>query len=323
MALKRAFNILINLLFFIPLEACHHQMDEYLEEIDFQDSTTFIPEKHDSLMPPKPPSDSIHNSNNTDTTYSSTTSQDTINIVEFSSDTITVAHWNIGNFALGKSSNTTINSTNASNMANNYHAFLDSLNLDIIGICEFDPTFSKNGDKAKETVFNNFQYYYIGKKYSYNCNAVFSKIQLYNNQESFFSNSVQTRYFSKSTINIKGNDVLFIETHLDWNQGSNGANCRKRQINELVNTFKDYPFIIICADFNTSTIEEFKPFIDAGFIMINGGDRGTLNTHPASNPTSPIDNIILKGFEVINVSVIGDAKLSDHLLIKGTLKYKN
>ena len=110
---------------------------------------------------------------------------------------------------------------------------------------------------------------------------------------------------------------------MDWNQGSNGANCRKRQINELVNTFKDYPFIIICADFNTSTIEEFKPFIDAGFIMINGGDRGTLNTHPASNPTSPIDNIILKGFEVINVSVIGDAKLSDHLLIKGTLKYKN
>lgn len=324
MSLRRVFHFLLFILCFLPLEACNHHIEDLFDNIDQQDSTGIAHEHADTIQQSRNPSDSTQNPiNNSDTSQTTITKPDTTGFAVFKSDTIIVGHWNIGNFSQGKSSNTTISAEDAKDMTEKYHSFLDSLNIDILGICELEPTFSKGGEKSQEVIFEKFPYYYIGKKYSYNCNAIFSKAELKDIKECLFTKRVQTRYYTMSTIQVNGKSVIFVETHLDWNQGTNGADCRKIQIDELLESFRNSPYVILCADYNTSSIDEFQPFVDAGFTLANGGYYNAINTYPASNPKSSIDNIIVKGFSVSNITVVGDASLSDHLLIKSVLVLKH
>lgn len=238
-------------------------------------------------------------------------------------DTLTIAHWNIGHFALGKSSNTTIGSDNSESRASMYRELLDSVDADIIGICEYNPTFSVNGEKTSSILFSAYPYNYIGAKYSYNCNAIFSRYELDNKKAIMYENGVQRRYYIESNIRINDYEVIFVETHLDWNQGAEGKDCRAAQICRLTDEFSKYPYVIICADFNVSDINEFRPFIDAGFSLANGEGRGFNNTYPADNPLRAIDNVIVKGFDVINFSVVSHSELSDHCLVNCRILFNN
>ena len=322
MSHKRALYLLFGIHFFFPLFACDHHIEGEEEDMVLSiDSTSIVQADQDTTKSTGIQTDTTQNNkNSTDSAQTSTTVPDKTTCISIPHDTITVAHWNIGHFALGKSANTTIPASDAEKMAKNYHIMLDSMNIDILGLCEYNPTFSTGGEKAEDMIVENYLYSYIGKKYSYNCNAIFSKGELKETKEYLFPDRVQTRYYVKTIININGIDVTFVETHLDWNQGANGASYRKKQIEHIVENFKDSSHIIICADFNTSNLNEFQPFLDAGFNLSNGGEKGTLNTYPANKPTSPIDNIIVKGFTILDIKVRGDEKLSDHLLVKCMLK---
>lgn len=240
-------------------------------------------------------------------------------VVPFYVDTLTVAHWNIGHFALGKSGDSTISSEDSEYMASMYRGLLDSVNADIIGICEYSPSFSVNGEKTSSFVFDDYLYNCIGAKYSYNCSAIFSRAKLNDNKVVFFEKCIQQRYYIVSKLLINDKDVLFVETHLDWNQGKEGEDCRATQIQKLIDEFRNYPYVIICADFNVSDINEFQPFVAAGFSLANGGELGIFSTYPASNPTSPIDNIITKGFSILSIEVMGDKRLSDHCIVKSSI----
>lgn len=79
---------------------------------------------------------------------------------------------------------------------------------------------------------------------------------------------------------------------------------------------------IICADFNIANNSEYDIFKEAGFCLANCGDNGTFYTYPAYNPESALDNIIVKGFNIKNVSTLRDPNLSDHCLIKCTLYFE-
>lgn len=228
-------------------------------------------------------------------------------------DTLTVAHWNIGHFALGRSNDTTIPGEKADSMARLYHAMLDTLDVDILGICEYNSFFDKSGGSTRSLFFGDFPYFEMGDKFSYNFNAIFSRIKLYNAQNVIFDKCVQTRYFIETTLKINDHDVKFVETHLDWNEGVNGAAFRAEQIRQLINTYAKEPYVIICADYNTEQgMEEFRPFTDVGFSLANSGD---LLTYPTIKPRSPIDNIILRGFRLFSSDMIRDSELSDHSLI--------
>ncbi len=238
-------------------------------------------------------------------------------------DTLTIAHWNIGHFALGKSNNTAISSEDSESMSFRYKSLLDSIDADIIGICEYNPSFSVNGEKTSSYIFGTYPYNCIGSKYSYNCNAIFSRAKLHNNKVVFFEKCVQQRYYVVSKLIINNNEVLFVETHLDFNQGEEGSVCRYDQIHQLVKEFCKYTFVIICADYNVSDINEFQPFVDAGFSLVNGEGRGFNYTYPADNPLRAIDNIIVKGFDIINSEVITDKQLSDHCLVNCRILFNN
>ena len=241
----------------------------------------------------------------------------------FIKDTIVVAHWNIGHFSLGKAPDTTISTDEAESMASRYKQLLDSVNADILGICEYSPTFSINGEKTSSLLFNNYPFQCIGSKYSYNCNAIFSRHKLHDTNVQFYKKCVQERYYIESRLIINLHDVYFVETHLDWNQGTMGKGSRTEQISELVNKYKDYPYVIICGDMNIASIDELQPFIDAGFALTSGGEKGTNYTYPANNPSRAIDHIIYKGFKSHRADIIASPQLSDHLLLNSLLSFLN
>ena len=239
---------------------------------------------------------------------------------DFSNDSILiVAHWNIGHFSQGKSSDTRITVQDTDSLKELYLDIIKKVNPDVFGICEYNPTFNTNGDNAAQLLFSSFPYSYIGKKYEYNCNSIFSHLPLYNCTQYKFPERVQTRYFSVADFQLKGNTVKFVETHLDFNQGAKGQECRLSQMKELTDAFKDYPYVIICADYNSRQREEFDVFLNAGFTLATDGlpNAGAINSDYSE---IMIDNIIVKGFQVKETIVYPHSTLSDHDLLSCCLK---
>ena len=238
-------------------------------------------------------------------------------------DSIIVAHWNIGHFSNGKSDDTTIPPDSVENMQTRYIGFISSAQADILGVCEYSHYFSTDGGDPRSLIFNMYDYASIGYKALYNCNSIFTKhIPFYNERYKVFKRRVQHRYYQAIDMVINNDTVKFIETHLDWNEGTMGATCRDYQIQSLINEYQDFKYVIICADFNISKEAEYDVFKEAGFSLASCGDLGYFKTAPSKNPAAVIDNIIVKGFNIKNVSTLGDATLSDHCLIKCTLYFE-
>lgn len=236
-------------------------------------------------------------------------------------DTLTIAHWNIGHFSLGRSGDTTIKMEDSERMASLYRTIVDSVDADVFGICEYNPTFSVCGEKTSDYIFGVYPFNSVGTKYSYNCNAIFSKAPIKDNKAVVFEHCVQHRYYLESKLLINDKEVFFVETHLDFNQGESGRDYRAEQIQTLVKGFSKLPYVIICADYNISYIDELHPFVDAGFSLANGGKFGLINTYTASNPSKFFDNIVVKGFDIISTDIISDNMLSDHCIIKSRLLF--
>ena len=72
---------------------------------------------------------------------------------------------------------------------------------------------------------------------------------------------------------------------------------------------------------NDACVMAKKPFCHAGIIRF----RGQLMTWPSYKKPKrlqPLDNIIVKGFEMRNVQVKSSDKLSDHKMLSCELKFK-
>ncbi len=241
-------------------------------------------------------------------------------IISVYKDSLIIAHWNIGHFANGRYFDTNITSENYSEKRSQYISIIDSLKTDIFAVCEYNPNFDRDGNLARDAIFYMYNYASIGPKYTYNCNAIFTKdIPLEKEKFTEFCNHAQSRYMQSAEIRVNDNNIIVIETHLDFNQGENGAEYRKSQIQELINITKDYECAIICADYNIASISEYNAFKDAGFTLANCGDFGRFNTASAAKPSSPIDNIIVKGLKISNVETYALPNLSDHCILKCTL----
>lgn len=231
-------------------------------------------------------------------------------------DTLHIAHWNIGHLSLGKSDNTAINPNDSDEMSEMYHSLLDTLNIDIFGICEYNASFTRSDTRS--ILFGDYPYFYHGRKYRYNCNAIASKKKLSLAKETPYKLRVQTRYYYESTFNFCGKTVTFVETHLDWDEGKEGAKCRASQMSELKDRFVATDYVIICGDFNNAKGDsEFNEFRRFGFQVVN---NGSLLTFPTNNPTHAIDNIICKGFRILDCVVISDESLSDHGVLRCSLQ---
>ena len=220
--------------------------------------------------------------------------------------------WNIGHFSMGTDTITTITPEQKEEKQLAYRNFLNSLNLDILGVCEDDPIFCKDGTRSDVAVYSLFKFLTEGTKYGYNCNSYYHNLgEPINDEMFFFPASAQVRYLHEVEFVVNGKKVVFAETHLELT-----AEDRATEINAIINRYSDYDYVVISGDFNVAgELTELQPFVDAGYTLALMGYVGAIPTYSNINPHVCIDNVIVKGFAVSNVAVHDTTDLSDHKLV--------
>ncbi len=233
-----------------------------------------------------------------------------------------VVQWNIGHFAMGKSSRPTTSPAESEARAAEYRAKIAELQADLLGVSEFDRAFDTSGASSLAKVFASFPSHVAGPKKGYQCNAVFSRFPCVRRKVFPYAERWQSTYFLDCVFLVGGREVHFVQTHLDWNSSEKAALARPEQIKQLVAHFADTPYVIIAGDFNVRKVEEYQPFLEAGWRIANcGPEAGCLDTVAPSRKARPerrypLDNVIAKGFRLSGVFLDDkDLRLSDHRIL--------
>ena len=241
---------------------------------------------------------------------------------------IRVAGWNIGHFALGASYDTIITGQTYEAEKTRWRSALNNIAPDILLMCEYNKNFvNASGNDpaitARDAVFceSLLKNAYEGTRpsgTSYMMTAMYANRVIENVHQVVYEHTVQAgRYYQVGEMYLFGKKVKVVSTHLDFNQGEYGATYRAEQIQALITAFQNDPYVILYADFNVNSSDEFDQFLTAGYNMANHDYLGDVYTYPADDPQYPIDNILVKGFSVKNIQVYedNDKLLSDHLCI--------
>ena len=241
-------------------------------------------------------------------------------------ETFRYVQWNIGHFAMGKSHTTTVTPERSAARAAEYRAKIAAIDADFIGVCEYDPTFDTARTPTPDAVFAGYPTRVIGPKNSYQSNAVFARRECLRYEVVDYTNRHQRCYFIDAVFKMGTNEVHVVQSHLDWNSNEKATDARPTQIRQLINRFRDVPYVIISADFNVMGAGEYCPFLMAGYALANCNRQvGVLETHPPSQ-SCPflqrcLDNVVVKGFEVTDTRLDDvDYVLSDHRMVVCTLK---
>ncbi len=244
------------------------------------------------------------------------------------SRSFTFASWNIGHFALGLSHASTIPESAAEAKSREFRAFLAEVNADVLGVCEFSEAFATNGAvPSAKAVFAGYGQSVVGPCHFYQWNAQFLRAgTILGTRVHEYAKHAQGVYWLETRVKICGEEVVFVETHLDWCS----PEVRSAQMRELVERFKDEPRVVLAGDFNqgirysdrskpdADNPAEYKVFADAGFTL---GNDGRHKTYPPLNPFKSLDNIIVKGLQLRNFKVWMRGDLSDHGLVSAELSF--
>ncbi len=222
--------------------------------------------------------------------------------------------WNIGHFSFGRHGHTAIPMDESADRAAAYRRTIDGIGADFAGVCEFSPEFDKGGGKARELAFGSFRHFEAGPHHGYQCNAIASaQVPLRNVTVKDYALRRQPTYRIACETQVRGRRAVIVETHLDLSAAE-----RKAQIEALVAEFGHEERIIVSGDFNVDGVDEFRPFLAAGFVQANCGSFGTLPTHRRRRTAiaPSIDNVFVKGFGILGVQTADDAlELSDHRML--------
>ena len=247
----------------------------------------------------------------------------------------TFVTWNIGHQALGKKCHPTIPPGQDEKYAAEYRAFLEPLNARIAGICEYSEEFSTNSPaKTADVLFGGYDVKIEGTRRGAQCNSLFMNgCRVKETFEREYPKRSQRVYYRLVRVEMDGREVCVVQTHLDWDLGKDDPRRRFRadQMRTLIEDMAKERYVIIAGDFNIAKLPEDTPehavefdvFENAGYTLAN---RGQLITWPSWREPAreqPIDNIIVKGFEVSDVAVKTSERLSDHKLLCCKLKFKD
>ncbi len=247
------------------------------------------------------------------------------------------ASWNIGHFTLGGYSRPRLTAEEGPAKVALYNAFLDEVNADILGVCEFSIDVTNDGKtKSPQAVFGRYRQQQIGPWHHFDWNALFANdLKITGTCVKEFPCSVngdsEPKYYLATEIELAGRKVILVSTHLDWNvRKKEHRDFRARQIKTLIEDFKAEKYVIISGDFNIVDPDsvkedgskqdsplEFQKFAAAGYQL---GNDGRFKTFPAGAPTMALDNIIVKGFKIRDFKVYDRPDLSDHALVLAYLE---
>ena len=244
---------------------------------------------------------------------------------------LTFCQWNIGHYSKGKSSFSTIKEADFLTSVSDYHRVIDSIAADFISINEYSAIFCNdyygNRIKARDVIFDSYSFFALGKSIRYSCNALFSRWRFSSCMRDYSCNkdvvithttSIKATdyYLIESNFSWMDQDVVLVSTHLAFDLNNNMV--ASNQIDELIETYSKSDRVIILADWNADQIFFDKPKQN-GFSMANCGEFGVFETYPSRN--KPLDNIVVKGFEITEVKMI-ESELSDHYPLMARLRIK-
>lgn len=255
-------------------------------------------------------------------------------VVAKGEETFTFASWNIGHYALGKDWKTAVRPEEAAAKGLAYRKLLDEVGADFLGVCEYFDSFTTNAEHwAATSVFGRYAHREIGPQHAWQWNA-----QFWNGEPASgscwrpYAKHLQDVYYLATKVKIGGEDVTFVQTHLDWGTQFEGhEGDRASQMRELIAAFRNEHHVVIAGDFNVGvrfkdrtkkTLDnpaEYKVFEEAGFTL---GNDGRFKTAPAGACFMSLDNIIVKGLEISDFKVWDCPDLSDHALVSAKLKLK-
>ena len=226
------------------------------------------------------------------------------------------AQWNVGGFVLGQDG---VQGGGTPARAEAFRRQLEGLGADILGLCEYDPAFAMGGSPVREGAFGGYEQRAEGPRLGLNGNTLLARRHLLRDvQICHFRKREQQRYCTICTGDVEGRQTAFAETHLDLDDA-----CRKAQIAELLELCGKLPRVVLSGDLNISSLTELAPFAAAGFKATNSGRFGVFRTHRRRNTgyTTAIDNVLVKGFEILGTWTADDAMLlSDHRILACRLK---
>lgn len=226
------------------------------------------------------------------------------------------ATWNIGHFALGKASASAISSADAEEKKAAYADFLDEVNADWLGICEFSERFTSDGAvSAADAVFGRYPQRSVGPQESYQWNAAFAReaFEIVETVTNHYPDHVQNVYYLAHRVRLgDALEAWFVQTHLDWAAGG----YRSNQVARLIADFADKPRVVISGDFNFSgqavdgsrtTDWSYTDLLQrAGYHTLNTGVFGTTCSGMV------LDNVYVRGFTIADAAVHPHRGLSDH-----------
>ena len=239
-------------------------------------------------------------------------------------NSVRIATWNIGHFAMGEKANSTIED---GRVAMKSADFLDYINnavgADIMFLNEYSQKFTKNNYYAKNTIFTSYSTVYEGPQINYSCNAVYSKVSISQPQKHEFECNktapyispyveADDYYFVTTDLVINGKTVKLVSVHLAFDDYGS-KNVVINQLNELIAYCAQYEHVVLMGDWNVGSFSEFDVFTEAGYTLAN-----TDKNMPTYKSGSSLDNIIYKGVTVTDFTLAG-TNLSDHYALYCTI----
>lgn len=234
---------------------------------------------------------------------------------------IRVMSYNIGHFAMGASSDTTMTAEQYAEKLPLYRQLINDADADIICLCEYNKEMYKPGGGepnvlAKDAIFQTYPFQCEGVRATaaYMWAAIMSRLKPKDVTKYTFPNSATDqvgRYMQIATIDLGGRDVKVVATHLSVSDDAEtySSDYRNAQHEIILDMFKDEEYVIICADFNAQLTSEYEHYYKAnGYNMANHDYLGKLATYSSG---SGLDNIIAKGFTVSAVKVYDQGNVVD------------
>lgn len=237
---------------------------------------------------------------------------------------IKIAHMNLGQLSMGEKGHTIISKAEREDKINRFRQLFDEIGADIFCFCEYAPYFSLNAnqkedynDKTEKVILTDYPFFARNERSFKNCNGIASKVyRLSNAKEELYSKRKGKRGYLVADIEINGKNVKIVETHFDILKYKD---CWDSQLDELISSFENEKYVIICGDFNSGRARDYIKFVEHGYKLANHGIYGNLITFPTKKGGWGLDNILCKGFSILNVQVY-KTDLSDHYAIECDLE---
>ena len=244
----------------------------------------------------------------------------------------TFGTWNIAHYSCGKTYPSNISTADLPKCISKYADFLDLADVSVLGVCE-DSWFcdAAGSVTAREKIFPRYSGAANERNRPFDYNSIYwTNAVCVASGRRMFKKATEPRFYRWARLIVSGHEVMVVEAHLDWNITLPGyEDARVRQIQELIDDFKNERCVVIGGDFNTSRMlpdgkteidvpEDYEAFRAAGYV---GAHWGTIKTWPAAKPFLTIDNIFAKGLSISEVRTLSDDALSDHALMRCRLTF--